>query len=137
MQKVLKYPKAIIVICLLITVILGIQLKYLELDNSVRQFMPQNDPSYLKMLDIEEQFGSMITTAVALEAKGKTILTPEYIDVIDRLTKRFESIDSVESVKSLTNIDYIEGVMGHWLQGLSLAMSILEVHKTLLPSKRS
>ncbi len=120
MQKVLKYPKAIIVICLLITVILGIQLKYLELDNSVRQFMPQNDPSYLKMLDTEEQFGSMITTAVALEAKGKTILTPEYIDVIDRLTKRFESIDSVESVKSLTNIDYIEGVDGALVAGTLL-----------------
>ena len=120
MRKLLKYPKTIIVICLLITVILGIQLKYLELDNSVRQFMPQKDPSYLRMLDTEEQFGSMITTAVALEAKGKTILTPEYIDIIDRLTKRFTSIESVESVKSLTNIDYIEGVDGALVAGTLL-----------------
>lgn len=117
MRKLLKYPKAIVVICLLITAILGIQLKNLEMDNSLRQFMPQKDPSYLRMLDTEEQFGSMITTAVSLETQGKTILTPRYIDIIDKLTKRFESIESVESVTSLTNVDYIEGVDGALVAG--------------------
>lgn len=79
--------------------------------------MPQKDPSYLRMLDTEEQFGSMITTAVSLETQGKTILTPRYIDIIDKLTKRFESIESVESVTSLTNVDYIEGVDGALVAG--------------------
>ncbi|MFA6846315.1 MAG: MMPL family transporter, partial [Sphaerochaetaceae bacterium] len=120
MRKLLKYPKAVVITCLMITVVLGIQLKNLKLDNSVRQFMPKKDPSYLRMLDTENQFGSMITTGVALETNGKTILTPEYLDLIDRLTKRFESIESVESVESLTNIEYIQGVDGSLVAGTLL-----------------
>lgn len=120
MRKLLKFPWLIIGACMAITVFFGIQLKDIRIENTSRTFMPKDDASYQFMLDAEKTFGSMLGLGISLETKQNTILTPEYIQIIQRITDKIETVDYVENIDSLTNIDYICGEDG----GLS-AVSLL------------
>jgi Predicted exporters of the RND superfamily len=120
MKKLLKHPNIIIAVCLILTAVLGLQIMNLKIDNSIRQFIPQKDGSYARLLETEDQFGSVILVGVSLETDGKTILTPENIAVIDRITKRAQELDNVEKVQSLTNIDYVESKDGALVAGTLL-----------------
>jgi len=109
MQRFFKHPRIIIIACLVITGILGIQLKNIKLDNSVRQFFPHKHASYTRLIDTEDMFGSTVVIGVSLETDGDSIVTPENIAIIDRITTEIEALENVESVDSLTNIDFIYG----------------------------
>lgn len=102
-----KKPWIIIVVCVIITGVLGFFIKDLAIDNSIRQFLPQKDASYTRLSETEEQFGSMMVIGISLEAKNGSILTPEYIDVIREITDRSLELTEVSDVDSLTHIDFV------------------------------
>ncbi|MBO4320473.1 MAG: RND family transporter [Treponema sp.] len=102
-----KKPWLIITVCVAVTGVLGFFIKDLQIDNSIRQFLPQKDASYTRLSETEEQFGSMMVIGVSMEAKDGTILTPEYIDVIRKITDRALDSEGVSDVDSLTHIDYV------------------------------
>ena len=101
LKKFFRHPKLIVAVCLLVTAGCGFFIKNLTLDNSIRQFFPQKDVSYTRMTETEDQFGSMLSIGLTLEAKDGTILTPEYIDVVRKITDRALSIKEVENIDSL------------------------------------
>lgn len=109
MRKLLRFSWAVIGVCLALTVFFGIQLKDIRIENTSRTFMPKDDDSYKVMLQTEEAFGSMLMLGISLETEGETILTPEYIAIIDEITTKVEAVDYVENIDSLTNIDFIAG----------------------------
>ena len=109
MRRFFKHPRIIIIACLIVTGILGIQLKNIKLDNSIRQFFPHKHASYTRLIDTEDTFGSTVVIGVSLETDGESIVTPENIAIIDRITTEIEALENVESVDSLTNIDFIYG----------------------------
>ncbi len=103
-----KHPVLIIVICVLATCACGFFIKDLALENSLRSFFPQKDASYKRLTDTEETFGSMLAIGITLETKnGSDILTPEYIDVVRKITDRTLELPEVEDVDSITHIDYV------------------------------
>ena len=102
-----KKPGLIIALCVIITGVLGFFIKDLQIDNSIRQFLPQKDASYTRLSQTEEQFGSMMVIGVSMEARNGTILTPEYIDVVRRISDRALEAEGVSDVDSLTHIDYV------------------------------
>lgn len=102
-----KHPWIIITGCLIFTGFFGFFLKNLALENSMRQFFPQNDEAYTRLIDTEDTFGSMLSIGITIEADNGTILTPEYIDVIKNITDRTMELQDVQSMDSLTNIDYV------------------------------
>ena len=102
-----KKPWLIIVSCVVITGVLGFFIKDLQIDNSIRQFLPQKDASYTRLSETEEQFGSMMVIGVSMEARNGKILTPEYIDVVRKITDRALDTEGVSDVDSLTHIDYV------------------------------
>jgi predicted RND superfamily exporter protein len=106
-RAVFKKPQLIIILCVIITGILGFFIKDLQIDNSIRQFLPQKDASYTRLSETEEQFGSMMVIGVSMEARNGSILTPEYIDVVRRITDRALETEGVSDVDSLTHIDYV------------------------------
>ncbi|MBR6081109.1 MAG: MMPL family transporter [Treponema sp.] len=106
-KRFFKHPPVIIVLCVVITGVLGFFIKDLTIDNSIRQFLPQKDASYTRLSETEEQFGSMMVIGVSLEAKDGTILTPEYIDVIREITDKYLELSEVSDVDSLTHIDFV------------------------------
>lgn len=112
MRKLLKHPKIMIAVCLVLTLFFGLQLRGLSISNSIRQYMPQDDQSYIRLIQTEDEFGSMVIAGIALETDGPTILTAKNISIIDNVTKKIENLDYVEDIQSLTNIDYVEAVDG-------------------------
>lgn len=103
-----KHPWIIIVTCIVMTGFFGFFIKDLALENSLRSFFPQKDESYGRLTETEDVFGSMISIGITLETNsGNTILTPEYIEVVQKMTDRILAIPEVEDIDSITNIDYV------------------------------
>ncbi len=106
-KRFFKHPHFIIILCVIITGLLGFFIKDLTIDNSIRQFLPQKDASYTRLSQTEEQFGSMMVIGISMEAKDGSILTPEYIDVIRNITDRALELHEIDDVDSLTHIDFV------------------------------
>ena len=109
MNRILKHPKTVITIILLLTVFLGIQIPKIKINNEVDIFLPENHKSKIEYNKMKETFGSQTIMDVAVKAKEGTIFTADRINLIKSLTEEFEKIENVEDVTSLTNADYIEG----------------------------
>lgn len=112
MNRMLKHPWLIIVPVVVVTVLFATQLGSIRIENSTRSFFPQKHESYARMLDTEDIFGSMDSMGVSLETSRDSIVTAEYIGIIDRITDQLENMDFIESVDSLSNIDFIYGEDG-------------------------
>lgn len=106
-KKFFKHPWVVIVSCIILTGFFGFFIKDLKIDNSVRQFLPQKSESYERLVETENQFGSMIVVGGSLEDKNGDILTPENIQVVKNITDRILELDQVDSIDSLTHIDYV------------------------------
>ena len=106
-KKFFKHPWVVIVSCIILTGFFGFFIKDLKIDNSVRQFLPQKSESYERLVETENQFGSMIVVGFSLEDKNGDILTPENIQVVKNITDRILELDQVDSIDSLTHIDYV------------------------------
>ena len=102
-----KHPVIIIASCVAITCVSAFFIKDLTLDNSTRMFFPQKDASYKRLTETEDKFGSMLAIGLTLEAKDGTILTPEYVEVIRKISERILELKDVESLDSLAHIDYV------------------------------
>lgn len=107
LKNFFKHPWMIIITCFALTGFFGFFITKLQMDNSLRQFFPQKDESYDRMNSTEETFGSMLAIGVIIDAKNGTILTPEHLDVIKKISDQVKLIDNIEDVKSITNIDYV------------------------------
>ena len=108
-RKMLRFSWLIIGACAALTVFFGWQIRTIRIENTSRTFMPKDDASYQFMLQAEDTFGSMLMLGISLETKGETILTPDYISVVDEITRQVEQVEYVENIDSLTNIDFIYG----------------------------
>ena len=106
-KKMLKASWLIIFASLAITAFFGWQLRKISIENTVRMYMPQNSESYQRMLKAEEDYGSMMVLGISLETSGETILTPEYIKIVQDITEQIGSVDYVESIDSIANMDFI------------------------------
>ena len=124
-KKMLKCSWLIIALCAAITVFFGWQLRTIKIENTSRTFMPKDDDSYKLMLKTEDTFGSMLMLGISLETKGATILTPEYINVVKKITDRIESVNYVENIDSISNIDFIHGVISEDGEATLKASSLL------------
>ena len=124
-KKMLKCSWLIIMLCVAITVFFGWQLRTIKIENTSRTFMPKDDDSYQLMLKTEDTFGSMLMLGISLETKGATILTPEYVNVVKRITDRVERVEYVENIDSLSNIDFIHGEISEDGEGTLKASSLL------------
>ena len=102
-----KRPWIIIALCVILTGVFGFFITGLGIDNSIRQFLPQKDSSYTRLTKTEDQFGSMIVIGVSLESTKGTVLTPENIEVVRKITDRVLELPQIEGVDSLTHIDYV------------------------------
>ena len=102
-----KRPWIIIAVCVILTGLLGFFVTSLGIDNSIRQFLPQKDASYTRLTQTEDQFGSMIVIGVSLESTKGTVLTPENIEVVRKISDRVLELPQIEGVDSLTHIDYV------------------------------
>lgn len=107
MRTLLKHPKFIIILNVLITIALAIPLKNIKLENSIRDFFPLKHEAYQRLTETEEQFGSMIAIGISLETRRDSIMEEKTLDVIRKITAELEGVENTSDVVSITNIDYI------------------------------
>ena len=108
-SRILKHPKTVIILTLAVTLFLGMQIPKIIINNEVDIFLPEDNSSKVGYNQIKETFGSQTIMAVAVKAKEGTILTPDNIKLVEKLTETFEQLENIEEVTSLTNADFIEG----------------------------
>ena len=111
-RKMLKCSWLVIALSIALTLFFGWQLRNISIENTVRMYMPQNSESYQRMLKTEEDYGSMMVLGISLETSGETILTPDYIHIVQNITDQIADVDYVESIDSLANMDFIVGEDG-------------------------
>ena len=116
-KKMLKFSWLIIGVAVAITVFFGAQIIHIDIENTVRMYMPQESESYKRMIQTEDDFGSMCVLGVSLETASDSIITPEYLQVVQKITDKIESVDYVESIDSISNIDFIFGDNGSLVAG--------------------
>lgn len=111
-KKMLKCSWLIIIASLAITVFFGWQLRTISIENTVRMYMPQSSESYQRMLKAEEDFGSMMVLGISLETSGDSIITPEYLQIVQNITDQIKDVPYVENIDSIANMDFIVGEDG-------------------------
>ena len=106
MQKfskfVIKFRKAIILITIIITLVLGYFLKDLKINSDITSYLPKDDPA-VKLFDyIGEQYGGTSIAMIALEADD--VFNKETIEQLSYLTSQFKLLEGVAYVTSLANV---------------------------------
>ncbi|WP_319416765.1 efflux RND transporter permease subunit [Marispirochaeta aestuarii] len=109
MSWITKHPKFVLAMTLIITIITGLLIPGIVINNSVRVFFPDDHPSNVKLEHLDETYGNQILMVVSLTDEEKGILTPALINHVSELVKEIETYDFVEDVKALTNTDYPVG----------------------------
>ena len=112
LKKMLRFSWLIIILSVALTVFFALQLRGIEIENTIRLFIPHNGEDYGTLLKTEDTFGSMITMGISLETKDKTIITPQNIAIVEKISDAIESVKYVEDVSSITTIDYVYGEDG-------------------------
>ncbi len=112
MKNLLKHPKLIVFLCFAITVAFAVPLVSVSIENTVRRYMPPKSESYTRLIETEDQFGSMISIGISLETDNESILTAEYINVIREITDNIDALEGIKSINSITKIDYVYSLDG-------------------------
>ncbi|MBN2617772.1 MAG: MMPL family transporter, partial [Spirochaetales bacterium] len=109
MNWIIKHSKLTIGIVLVITAILGFQIKDLVIDNDVNNFFPKENYTYQRTKAIDDIYGSQVVMDIAITSKKSSFLTKETIEVIKNITQEIELLEYVNEVTSLTNTDFPQG----------------------------
>ncbi len=109
MNKFFKYPLAIVVAVCVVTVILGIQLKNLVIDNDTTKFMPKSHPARQEFIEIEDTYGDSMMMAISVKFKEGYVYNRKNLEFIENITAEFEQIEGIDAVTSVVNADYIFG----------------------------
>lgn len=107
LRKMLKHSKLIVAVSIALTAFFAWQLRGVEIENTVRLYMPHDSDSYRTLLKTEEDFGSMIVMGISLETDEDSIITPQNLAVIQKITDSIEPLQYIDKVQSITNIDYV------------------------------
>ena len=100
----LDYPKIILSVLVVITILLGTYLSNIRMDFSIEQLFSQNDPVVERFLKLREEFDG-VDNVVYLFYKSKDPFSYENLIKNRRLVDAFDSVEGVSSVSSLTNIE--------------------------------
>jgi len=78
-------------------------LPHLRIDNSVDVFFNTQGRNYIDFEEWKQQFGSDEVIIVALESQD--MMSPAHLNLIGRLSRRFEDLEHVDTVTSLTTVN--------------------------------
>ena len=100
-NPVLKYPRSVIALSILLTIILGSNIPKLRLDPDVKAMLPPDFDLIVSMDQMDELFGGSELVIMALT--GDDIFSQPTLEKIAKMTSEIEAFPFVEKVVSLTN----------------------------------
>jgi len=98
---IVRRPKLILLLIVLLTAFLSLQARHIRLDSSIESLLPQDDPEKEYYEEIRRLYGSDEIVVIGLVADS--VYTPETLKKIGRITERIREMPEVKSVASLTN----------------------------------
>jgi predicted RND superfamily exporter protein len=104
---ILSYPRSIIAILLLITLLMGWNIPRLELDADVKTMLPDDFDIVLSMNAIEDIFGG--SELVIMSITSDNIFSVRTLTKIQELTSEIEDLPFVNKVIALTNVEDVKG----------------------------
>jgi predicted RND superfamily exporter protein len=109
MEKLLKRPRLIIAIVVVVSVFFALQLPRVQLDNNNFRFVPDTDPELKAMRKMSDSFGSQMIILVGLERKHGTILEGEFLEKLRGFETKVKDIAIVKSTTSLVSTKHLTG----------------------------
>lgn len=110
---ILKYSLHIVVVTVILTIGALFFIPKIKLDSSVDALFNKKSKSYIEFEKWKKQFGSDDIIIVAF--KDDAIFSYKTLNLIDRLTQKFEVLKYVDKVRSLTNVNDIVGFEGDFI----------------------
>ncbi len=104
---ILKYKWLIIIIVLLLTGILGYQIKNVKINSDIISSLPDDDPDAALFKKIGKEFGGNNMGIVILETDN--IYNTEVLEHVQMLTDTIREIEGISAITSITNIIDIKG----------------------------
>ena len=100
-------PRTVIAVCIILTVLLGLQLPKLTIDPSIKSMLPDDFPSKILTDEIEEIFGGSEVVMIAIKADD--IFTQRILRIIEEIHISLEDMEEFEDVISLFSAKDIQG----------------------------
>jgi len=120
-KRLFKHPWIIIMLAVIMTLGFATQLNKLQIENSLRIYLPVENEAFVRLEEMEDIFGGTEAIGVVLDARQGGILTASNIRLIQEITRAIEDIEDIEGVVSLTNIEYITAEEGSLVAGTLVA----------------
>lgn len=105
---VLRFPRTILVVGLLLTLAAGAGLLRIEISNDLRETIPHDNPVRIALDRLEDLFGSSETVVATIRHPSKASFTPEVLSDVMRVSTRLKRTRGVARVQSLATADKFE-----------------------------
>src|SRR5215468_8501488 len=101
-QLLVRFPHAVVLVYLALTVLLGSEARHLRIEGSVEGILPRHDPAVEYDAAVRAQFGSDDIAVVGVRARD--VFDSATLAKIARVTDRLAALEGVERVISVTNM---------------------------------
>ena len=101
-ELVLKYRIPIIIGTIIITIFMAFQLRKLEINSDILEYLPQDDPNVVLFNEVGDKFGGNSLAMVALETDD--VFNPNTLNRINMITQKFKEMSDISYVTSLTDV---------------------------------
>lgn len=98
---IVRRPKLILLLIVLLTAIFALQARHIQLDSSIESLLPREDPEKQYYEEIRQIHGSDEIVVIGLVTDN--VYRPETVKKIERITEKIREMPEVKSVASLTN----------------------------------
>lgn len=108
-KSVLTYPKTVIICSLIITILLGLGMPKIRMEEDVKEMLPEDLPARLALNEVEDIFGGSDVFMVAVNNEEQTIFNRGTLAKIIEITDSLDVIPGILRVTSLATIKHIKG----------------------------
>ena len=111
-ELVLLNPKKSLLLPVLLTIIIGLGINFLIIDDDMMAMLPEKLESKISWDAVQDEFGSTEVIFIAFGNKNKTIYRQETFSLLWKLTKALEDLEQVERVSSIATLSRIDSQDG-------------------------
>ena len=111
-ELVLSNPKKSLLLPVLLTIIIGLGINFLIIDDDMMAMLPEKLESKISWDAVQNEFGSTEVIFIAFGNKNKTIYRQETFSLLWKLTKALENLEQVEKVSSIATLSRIDSQDG-------------------------
>ena len=114
-STVLKHPRLVLLLLLLILAGFASQTKHFRLDASSDSLLLENDEDYRRYISVIKRYGVREFLFVTITPQGD-LFSPETIELVGQLRDEIYALESVDNVNSMLDVPLVRNVEGSLTQ---------------------